>query len=129
MIPRRKTGFSLIELIVVIAVMAAIAAVIVPAIGGTREAAEEQAAIAAAGTLNLAQVQYRLEHGTATWTATGTNEGRYNLIQPYMEYNESWAAFSARYPNYTFAFQGLDNQGKMQKVALTRTADNHQINY
>jgi prepilin-type N-terminal cleavage/methylation domain-containing protein len=128
MTKRGKSGFSLIELIVVIAVMAVIAAVIVPSISGTREAAEEQAARAAAGALNLAQVQYRLENGTAAWSAAG-NEARYGLIQPYMEYNESWAAFCARYPNFTFTFQGLDANGKMQKVVLTRTAAGTTVNY
>lgn len=121
-------AFSLIELVVVIAVMAVIAAVIVPSISGSKEAAEEQSALSAAGTLNLAQVQYRLEHGTATWHATATDAGRYALIQSYLEYNESWTAFQARYPKYTFTFQDIDGNGKMQKVIL-KTASGKVITY
>lgn len=129
MIRRSIKAFSLIELIVVIAVMAAIAAVIIPSISGTREAAEEQAAKAAAGTLNMAQVQYRLEKGTSVWSSTTTDAGRYGLIQPYMEYNEDWTAFQARYPKYTFAFLGLDTNNKMQKVTLTKKSDNTTVSY
>jgi len=128
MIKRSKAAFSLIELIVVIAVMAVIAAVIIPSVSGTREAAEEQSAISAAGTLNLAQVQYRLENGTAGWSGKD-DATRYGLIQAYMEYNESWTAFQARYPKYSFAFQNLDANGKMVKVVLTKKTGGATVSY
>ena len=130
MIQRCKKGFSLIELIVVIAVMAVIAAVIVPSIGGTKEAAEEQAAKAAAGTLNLAQAQWRLGNDVSTWDSK-TDAARYTAIAAYMEYSDAdWATFQARYPKYTLQFQKLDpTTGKMRKVTLTRKSDSQTVNY
>jgi len=113
----RYRGFSLIELIVVIAVMAAIAAAIIPSISGSREAASEQRAIAAAESLNLAQTRYRLENGTTRWNAA-TSDARYALIQGYLEYGEALAAFKARYAPYTFTLQPLTASGQMQRVLI-----------
>ncbi|MFA5257037.1 MAG: type II secretion system protein [Opitutales bacterium] len=118
---RRNRAFSLIELIVVIAVMAIIAATIIPSISGTRDAATEQRAIAAAEALNLAQTRYRLENGTGHWDDNGgIDAARYALVQPYLEYGEAYAAFTTRYAPYTFTFQPLVS-GHMQKVALAKS--------
>lgn len=123
----RSRGFSLVELIVVIAVIAVIAAVIIPNVSGTNEAAKEQNAISAAGTLNMAQVQWRLApkkaDGTdctiADWPGSGNDEGCYNCLLNYMEYSETWAAFQKRHTGFTFTFQSMSN-GKMQKVILKK---------
>ena len=120
---KTSKGFSLIELIVVVAVMAVLAAVIVPSVSGTKEAAEVQAAKAAAGTLNLAQSQWRLVTNNVTSWNSMVDTDRYTEIAHYMEYADAdWAAFQKRYNEngggYTLTFQPLDASGKMQKVVL-----------
>jgi prepilin-type N-terminal cleavage/methylation domain-containing protein len=130
MIHSAKKGFSLIELIVVVAIMAVLAAVIVPSVSGTREAAEEQAAKAAAGTLNLAQSQWRLvTNNVASWPGATNQSGCYDQIKQFMEYADTdWATFQKRYNEngggYTLSFQSLDGNGKMQKVILTDKSGN-----
>ncbi len=115
-----KRGFSLVELIIVVAVMAAISAIIIPSISGTTQAAREQSAIAAAESLNMAQMQLRMRVGTAGWNAA--DDGAcYALVDDYLEYAETWANFQARHAGYTFDFQPLSN-GHMQRVVLKRGA-------
>jgi prepilin-type N-terminal cleavage/methylation domain-containing protein len=130
MIRRSIKAFSLIELIVVIAVMAAIAAVIIPSISGTREAAEQQTAISAAGTLNMAQVQWRLVTTNVTSWKTMSNSDRYTAIAKYMEYADAdWDTFQKHYPNYTLSFLTLDGSNRMQKVTITRNSDSKNVPY
>jgi len=115
-----KRGFSLVELIIVVAVMAAISAIIIPSISGTTEAAREQSAIAAAESLNMAQMQMRMRVGPEGWNAA--NDSACDAaVAPYLEYAETWANFQARHAGYTFDFQPLDN-GHMQRVILKRGA-------
>jgi prepilin-type N-terminal cleavage/methylation domain-containing protein len=127
----RKSGFSLVELIIVIAVIAIISAIIIPSISGTTEAAKEQNAKAAAGTLNMAQVQYRLVNGASTWNDLADAD-RYTAIKSYMEYSDNnWSDFKNRYNGFSFTFQTLDSSGHMQKVNLNynNSSNTSQINY
>ena len=55
---RKQTGFSLIELLVVVAIILIIAAIAIPNLLRAREAANEAAAAAAVRTINTAQVTY-----------------------------------------------------------------------
>ena len=124
-----RNGFSLVELIIVIAVIAIIATIIMPSISGTNQEAKLQNAIAAAGTLNMAQVQYRLVNGASTWNSLADAD-RYTAITPYMEYSDSnWASFKNRYNGFSFAFQALDGNGHMQKVILTNNGNNNNVSY
>ncbi len=50
---RRGHGFSLVELVIVIAIIAVISGIIIPSISGTNEAAKDQRAIAAAEALHF----------------------------------------------------------------------------
>jgi len=114
-----KRGFSLIELIIVIAVIAVVAGTIIPAISGTTSAAKQQRAISGAEALNLAQTRYRLEKGVAAWDSLADSAARYTALMPYMEYAEaSLTAFEAKNSGYHYAFQASSND-HMQKVVLT----------
>ncbi len=125
------SAFSLIELVIVISIIAVISAVIIPSISGTREAARLQNAISAAGTLNLAQAQWRLEKSPTDWGTGKTDSQRFGLVKDYMEFvgSDDWTAFTARYSPYTFKFQDMTASGKMQKVQIFKSGDTTPIPY
>lgn len=60
---RRNRGFSLIELLIVIAIILIISAIAIPRIIGIRVMANEVAAIQACKTINTAQIQYFAQYG------------------------------------------------------------------
>lgn len=62
MINRRQTGFSLIELIAVIAILSILAAAIFPALSGTTQKAERTEAISRMRSLGVAMTLYTAEH-------------------------------------------------------------------
>ncbi len=60
---RREAGFSLIELMIVLAIIAIILAFAIPSLMSSRKSANETAAIGNLRTLHSIQLQYRLQHG------------------------------------------------------------------
>ena len=60
---RRRRGFSLIELLIVIAIILIIVTVALPKLNKARMYAQETAALKAIQTLNTAQVQYNSQFG------------------------------------------------------------------
>ncbi len=60
----RRSGFTIIELAIVIAVIAIILAMVVPALMSSRKHANETAAIANLRTVSQAQLQYRTQYGS-----------------------------------------------------------------
>ncbi len=60
---RNESGFSLIELLIVIAIILIIAAIAVPKLNNQRMNAQEMAGIRQIGTINTAQVQYYSQFG------------------------------------------------------------------
>ena len=67
---RRRRGFSLIELLIVIAIILIIAAIAVPKMNRQMMAAHEMAAIRQIGTIHQAQTQYYSQFGKYATTLT-----------------------------------------------------------
>jgi type IV pilus assembly protein PilA len=60
---RRKAGFSLIELLIVIAIILIILAVALPKLANARRFAQEMAAVKAVSTIHTAETQYYSQYG------------------------------------------------------------------
>jgi prepilin-type N-terminal cleavage/methylation domain-containing protein len=105
-----KRGFSLIELIVVIAVLAIISAIIIPSTTGVTDSAERQKVIAAAENLNLAMSRYKMNTGNRTWPASaGDNTQRYAAIKPYLDFAPATLdAYAAKAGADSFSFNELN---------------------
>ena len=83
---KKKKGFTLIELIVVIAILAILVAIAVPRLSGFIGRGEEEAANANARTMNSATTLYEVQEGSpldaANAEAARDELAEKNLIQP-----------------------------------------------
>ena len=77
-----QRGFSLIELLIVIAIILIILSIALPQMGKARMHSQEMAAIAEVRTINQAEIQYQSQYGQYATTltqlgpaASGANEG------------------------------------------------------
>src|ERR1700739_5068883 len=72
---RRHKGFSLIELLSVVAIILITAAIAIPNLLGARMAANESSAVASIRTINTGMITYQSTYPTVGYAATLSNLG------------------------------------------------------
>jgi type IV pilus assembly protein PilE len=79
---RKTKGFSLIELLIVVAIILVISAIAVPSFLRSRIAANESAAVASLRALNSAQISYNSAYPTVGYASTLTALGGTSCTPP-----------------------------------------------
>jgi type II secretory pathway pseudopilin PulG len=84
----RQCGLTIVEGIGMIVLVGIMAGMAVPAIGGLKQAGQDQQAIGIAQALNQAQQTYQLRvaNAVASWSAATGQESKYALISAYVPY-------------------------------------------
>jgi len=125
---KKRNGFSLLELLIVVAIFLIIATIAIPSLLRSRQAANEAHAVANLRTLNTAEVQYISSHqgqygGLPELVTAGLLDSRYTagsagynfdiqIASPYLDYTATAIAQgpnSGRYdyftrPDYTIRY-------------------------
>lgn len=79
-------GFTLVEVIIVVALAGLLALIAMPFFGGVRESANDAAVSALCEALDQAKQAYRLDSAAAgaAWASAPNDDARYGLINPYL---------------------------------------------
>ena len=115
---KKKNGFSLLELLIVVAIILIIATIAIPSLLRSRQAANESHAVANLRTLNTAEVQYISSHqgqygDIPSMITAGLLDSRYSvgsagynynveIASPYLDYTASAIAQGVNAGRYDY---------------------------
>jgi len=121
----KRPGFSLVEILVVLAILGVVLFLAIPNIVQVRSDSEDNLARSRAEALNVAAAAYFQSVGrqtaAAAWTNAANNEARYTLVSPYLAFAPS--TISSYMPTgYSATFSAADPL--RQKAALYRGTNN-----
>jgi type IV pilus assembly protein PilA len=107
---KRDQGFSLLELLIVVAIILIIATIAIPSLLRSRQAAQESSAVAQVRTINTAEVTY-----------LSSNGGNYGSIPELITQGFLDSRFANSVSGYTFVVQA---SGPDYTVSATPTSTN-----
>jgi type IV pilus assembly protein PilA len=107
---KRDRGFSLLELLIVVAIILIIATIAIPSLLRSRQAAQESSAVAQVRTINTAEVTY-----------LSSNQGSYGDIPSLITQGLLDSRFSASVSGYNYT---VTNSGSDYTVTAMPTSGN-----
>lgn len=115
---KRQKGFSLLELLIVVAIILIIATIAIPSLLRSRQSANETNAVASLRSLNTAQVQYLSSH-----------QGQYGTMGVLIAEGLLDERFSTGAAGYDFTIQTSAPYGDYLAIAVARGASSGRYDY
>jgi type IV pilus assembly protein PilA len=107
----RHKGFSLLELLIVVAIILIIATIAIPSLLRSRQSAQESSAVAQLRTINTAEVTY-----------IASNQGSYGSIPLLITQGLLDARFTASISGYNFTLDASGNDYTANATAVSTNA-------
>src|SRR5438067_12504138 len=108
---KRDRGFSLLELLIVVAIILIIATIAIPSLLRSRQAAQESSAVAQIRTVNTAEVTY-----------LSSNAGAYGSVTELVRGGGMESRFSSSVSGYTFTVQASGSNYTAQAIPTSTNA-------